>query len=594
MYSSILNTKNLVKYGYYQIPRNKPKKDSYGSLDAIYSPLFNLNEFYKWIELELEGIENGPRNLKDVESSLKLHTEAIEFTIAKSEFTRRLYKYPNLYSYVNLAKYIEIKKEYFSELFIEDVNSTSKYFNSGITFNQSKNIEQSNLQIGKKILSLDLSNFYHTLYTHSIEWMLHEKSIAKANRSHKKSDIESKVTVGKYLDILIQNCQYKETHGLPTGTMVSQVISEAYMAKFDQKMRSLGNNYFSRYVDDFKFAFNSEAEKEKFLVDFHKICNEHGIFVNSQKTQEYNFDEIEINSKSEIFKLINDLECTKSNKKLRIAINNIIDIAVYEQGKGNKGTLKYLFSCLKLISKKSGWEKAEKIFFYAANYNPESIFERLLDLSVKNPEQATRMMYFTNSLKEHGVSKKTIKKVSKKYFKKNATAITQQLKFLIFNKYSHELLQLLTFFVEFKIKFPFPEIDLDVISASDLDDFNLIMLIALYRKSKDYKEDQLVNLIYNIFEKVDKVYSENNLKYMTRAHWLLRYYVFYLFKNYEDLKSACDDCLRIQKVKKNSSDNFQSGIDSGYVFSCSSDKVTVFYKNMLDFDIRLFSKKLIK
>ena len=61
---------------------------------------------------------------------------------------------------------------------------------------------------------------------------------------------------GKSLDKLIQNSQSGETHGLPTGNLITRIIAEVYMCKFDEMLLDINNNgySFSRFVDDIVFA----------------------------------------------------------------------------------------------------------------------------------------------------------------------------------------------------------------------------------------------------------------------------------------------------------------------------------------------------
>ena len=100
------------------------------------------------------------------------------------------------------------------------------------------------LQGYNKRLYTDLSNFYHSLYTHSIEWIIEGKSISKKNLNNPKNN-----TMGHNLDKLMQNSQYGETHGIPTGNLATRVIAELYMCKFDEIMERNGYKY-SRFVDD--------------------------------------------------------------------------------------------------------------------------------------------------------------------------------------------------------------------------------------------------------------------------------------------------------------------------------------------------------
>ena len=69
------------------------------------------------------------------------------------------------------------------------------------------------------------------------------------------------------LDKLIASCQYNQTHGIPTGNILSRIISELYMCYIDSEMENKGYRY-ARYVDDISFPFNFEEEKRQVLQRF--------------------------------------------------------------------------------------------------------------------------------------------------------------------------------------------------------------------------------------------------------------------------------------------------------------------------------------
>jgi hypothetical protein len=66
-------------------------------------------------------------------------------------------------------------------------------------------------------LAADISEFYHSIYTHSISWALHTKLFAKSNQKAK--------VVGNLLDKATQNGQHGQTVGIPIGPDTSLVAS---------------------------------------------------------------------------------------------------------------------------------------------------------------------------------------------------------------------------------------------------------------------------------------------------------------------------------------------------------------------------------
>ncbi|MFK3727420.1 RNA-directed DNA polymerase [Staphylococcus epidermidis] len=142
-------------------------------------------------------------------------------------------------------------------------------------FKFTDDLRKSLLLGGKHILNIDLSNFYHSLYTHSIPWVIMGKKNAKKDKYKGFSN---------KLDKLITSCQYDQTHGIPTGNILSRIISELYMCYIDLEMKRLGYRY-SRYVDDISFPFNFEEEKANFYRDFNKLCIKYELKINDKKNK---------------------------------------------------------------------------------------------------------------------------------------------------------------------------------------------------------------------------------------------------------------------------------------------------------------------
>ena len=73
---------------------------------------------------------------------------------------------------------------------------------------------------------------------------------------------------------------------MPTGNLITRIIAEVYMCKFDEILLDVNNGYsFARFVDDITFAFNTDVE----LIDFKKSLNEkireYSLSLNDSKTK---------------------------------------------------------------------------------------------------------------------------------------------------------------------------------------------------------------------------------------------------------------------------------------------------------------------
>ena len=245
----------LIKYGYFDFKKSNNKMSIYDkelrytSSNTIHKDIFNCNDLHSRLN----------KILDKVESNYKKETEPIVFSIYKNDEERRIFKYPNMYSYIDLCKHINMNQIKYRDILNASNKSLSNEFYNN-TYLQGKISRYKNRLGRRRIFKTDIENFYPSIYTHSIPWVLVGKEVAKKNRY-----IDSEYY--NQLDSLIQRCQYGETHGIPVGPFTSRLISEIYMCKVDEKLEKF--NYV-RYVDDFELAYNSEDEQIEFYNTLYK------------------------------------------------------------------------------------------------------------------------------------------------------------------------------------------------------------------------------------------------------------------------------------------------------------------------------------
>lgn len=127
------------------------------------------------------------------------------------------------------------------------------------------------------IIRADITNFYNSVYTHSIGWALHGREKAFADKEYKLT--------GNKVDKLIQYANDARTNGIPVGSALSDLIAEIVLTSIDRKVSSkLKTIDFvgSRFKDDYRILCNSEDEAKKILkvlsdelVEFNLLINEH-------------------------------------------------------------------------------------------------------------------------------------------------------------------------------------------------------------------------------------------------------------------------------------------------------------------------------
>lgn len=127
------------------------------------------------------------------------------------------------------------------------------------------------------ILKTDLSNFYRSIYTHSIPWALHTKAVAKLMRKRNQ-------LFGNEIDYWVRCCQDGQTMGIPIGPDTSPIIAETILSFLDQELpKSICDSGY-RYLDDYEFGFKSRAKAEATLARLQSILNEFELEINDSKT----------------------------------------------------------------------------------------------------------------------------------------------------------------------------------------------------------------------------------------------------------------------------------------------------------------------
>lgn len=127
------------------------------------------------------------------------------------------------------------------------------------------------------ILKADINQFYHSIYTHSISWAIHSKSVAKARR-------HDRTLPGNILDRLVRNSQDGQSIGIPIGPDTSFLIAEIILSVNDVILSNKGINNAFRAVDDYEFGCYSYAQAESIRYNLQEILDEYELTLNLAKT----------------------------------------------------------------------------------------------------------------------------------------------------------------------------------------------------------------------------------------------------------------------------------------------------------------------
>ena len=127
------------------------------------------------------------------------------------------------------------------------------------------------------LIRADITNFYNSVYTHSIGWAIH-------GREKAFGDKECSLT-GNKIDRLIQYANDGRTNGIPVGSALSDLIAEIILSSIDRKVSlKLKDIDFigSRFKDDYRILCNTEQDANIILkeladelISFNLLINEH-------------------------------------------------------------------------------------------------------------------------------------------------------------------------------------------------------------------------------------------------------------------------------------------------------------------------------
>lgn len=578
LYDDLFSTNFLINYGYFDItPKNNQDitdLNSYGKSDAFYLKIFNMSKLAEYIS------DNPFYTMKMFNDKKVYSTEPITFTIPKSNISRREYKIPNIYSYLNLMFFIQKNKEEFKRIFLANKFSTSKFFSlADFDFKFTDNLKKTLLFGGNHILNVDLSNFYHSLYTHSIPWVIMGKKNAKKERDKGFSN---------KLDKLIASCQYNQTHGIPTGNILSRIISELYMCYIDSEMENKGYRY-ARYVDDISFPFNFEEEKDKFYRDFNKLCMKYELKINDKKTEINDFPYIHTQNKDFIFNYFKNYSSDSKEETWIIGIKNFIDLCIDEERKGNKGAIKCIFPVIEntFKYKKINKNKISKIFDYTNNITKFNILQFILDLSLKDSKLTNRCLSLLNYLAVKMDDKKVVSKQVKQYFRNRNEEIKNLLVFYNKNDYHQETYQILVYIVEYDVDILLKKNVLNLLNENT-DNLSLSLLTIIYLR-KPWRIESLLKKIDDLFKNSKDSYPEK-IGVMSQNLWYFRYFIYYLIKENVIPKDKINSYCNSQSYRSNQK-GYKSDLNWRYINS--NDAVDEFFNELLEEKVPLIDLEYV-
>jgi Reverse transcriptase (RNA-dependent DNA polymerase) len=248
-------------------------------------PPFNTKSFAAFAD-------TGPAALLELNTSKKgikgnAVTRPAVHNLARSGTLRRKLTIPNPINQYQVARAIVEGWGSLKGLCLESNISltTPKYLKHGARainprcdFDELPRARARSRTASRYFLTTDLSQFYPGIYTHSIPWAIHTKSVAKS----KQDDYSM---VGNVLDLAIRNGQDRQTVGIPIGPDTSLVIAEVILSSMDRQLSGPIAKRGFRFIDDIGCGFRTIAEAEGALGQLQHLVGDLQLHLNPRKTK---------------------------------------------------------------------------------------------------------------------------------------------------------------------------------------------------------------------------------------------------------------------------------------------------------------------
>ena len=377
--------------------------------------LLSSISFFEWVS-KLKDQD------RDIFAKQQQKTELVKYRVLKNDNSIRIFSIPNPGNYFCLCKCISdnwIKIKGKSVIF----SNTEEYIETSLMSIYSDNLEDRLIPLntydfsrdeqeivlkksfGKKFIAeADISNCFHSIYTHSIAWALVGKDVAK--------DDQTPSRWFNSIDKCVRECQDRETIGIPIGPNTSNLLAELVLSEIDKELLAKGYSYV-RFIDDYQCFCSTKEEANCFIRDLSLELSKFRLSLNSRKTIIKEFP-CSLEKNKWVIKLRNfmkNISIVDEDNILQVIDYIDTSINLFKEDADN--SIRY---ALKTINKKdfSSYSVYKKIFKYFMNINflyPSSIdlfagfYEKRLDLNLEN-EQLNELgeeliIFIEKSIEEH-------------------------------------------------------------------------------------------------------------------------------------------------------------------------------------------------
>ncbi|MGD0697050.1 MAG: antiviral reverse transcriptase Drt3b [Terriglobia bacterium] len=142
-----------------------------------------------------------------------------------------------------------------------------------------------------RLLKLDISKCFDSVYTHSLQWALLGKGTVKEERK------KSNRTFGGRFDEFMRQANYDETNGIIIGPEFSRIFAELILQSVDRavcvdmerKHQVVHRKDYEvfRYIDDYFVFYNEEEVRDTFLQILQVSLKDYKLYLNRAKAINY-------------------------------------------------------------------------------------------------------------------------------------------------------------------------------------------------------------------------------------------------------------------------------------------------------------------
>ncbi len=142
------------------------------------------------------------------------------------------------------------------------------------------------------IVRLDITNFYPSVYTHTLCWAWEGRDGKNQGRSECANN-QSDKKLGNRLDRLFQYANDRRTVGIPIGSVISDLMAEMILTERDLNISQLlenninlqGKYLAARFKDDYRILCKSRSDGKRIIKTIIEVLKEFNLVVNEKKTE---------------------------------------------------------------------------------------------------------------------------------------------------------------------------------------------------------------------------------------------------------------------------------------------------------------------